>query len=102
VVRDNLCTNSGGASAAGIHATGSDNRIEGNTCTSCRTGVLVSSAGNIIIRNSCSGNTTDWNFVANNVYGPIIDRRSPASPAVNGFSAASTLGSTDANANFSY
>jgi hypothetical protein len=40
--------------------------------------------------------------VANNVFGPIIDRSAPASAAVLGNSAASSLGSTDANANFTY
>jgi hypothetical protein len=62
----------------------------------------VDGAGNIIITNTCSGNTIDWVFVANNVFGPIIDRRVPASASVSGFSAPSSLGSTDANANFSY
>jgi len=79
-----------------------DNRIEGNNCTGADRGIDIDSIGNIIIRNTCSGNTIDWVIAANNVFGPIIDRRAPASAAVSGFSAASTLGSTDANANFSY
>ena len=41
-------------------------------------------------------------IAANNVFGPIVDRRAPSSAAVSGFTAASTLGSTDSNANFSY
>lgn len=102
-VRGNSCDSNGnGGDGAGIHATGSDNRIEANNCTDSDRGIDIDSAGNIIIRNSCSGNTTDWDFVANNVYGPIIDRRVPLSPAVAGFSAASTLASTDANANYSF
>lgn len=41
-------------------------------------------------------------IVANNVYGPIIDRRAPASAAVLGVSGPGSLGSTDPNANFTY
>jgi parallel beta-helix repeat protein len=103
VIRGNTCMDSGlSGDGAGIHATGADNRIEGNNCTLADRGIGVDLAGNIIIKNTCSGNTIDWVLVANNVFGPIIDRRAPASAAVSGFAAASSLGSTDANANFSY
>lgn len=103
-IRGNTCTSDGlGVSdGAGIHATGTDNRIEGNNCAGADRGIDVDANGNIIIRNTCAGNTTDWDIVADNVIGPIIDRRAPASPAVTGFSAAGSLGSTDPNANFSY
>ena len=94
--------NGSGGDGAGIHATGGDNRIEGNNCTGADRGIDVDAAGNIVIKNTCSGNTTNWDIVANNVYGPIIDRTAPASPAVSGNSAASSLGSTDSNANFTY
>ena len=103
VIRGNTCWfNGNNSDGAGVHATGGGNRIEGNTCTSADRGIGVDAAGNIIIRNTCSGNTLDWDIVANNIYGPIIDRRVPASAAVSGFTAASTLGSTEPNANFSY
>lgn len=104
VIRDNTCSSDGlgGGDGAGIHATGTDNRIEGNNCTGADRGIDVDADSNIIIRNTCAGNTTDWDIVANNVFGPIIDQRIPASPAVSGFSAAGSLGSTDPNANFSY
>lgn len=106
-IRGNTCAaNGNGGDGAGIRVTGSDNRIEDNNCTGADRGIDVDAAGNIIIRNTCSGNTTDWDIVANNIYGPIIDRRIPSSvastPAVLGTSAASTLGSTDPNANFTY
>lgn len=95
---------SGAGDGAGIHATGSDNRIEGNACISSDRGFDVDAPGNIIIRNTCTN--TGWDIVANNIYGPIIDRRIPApvagTPAVTGTAAASTLGSTDPNANFTY
>jgi parallel beta-helix repeat protein len=88
---------------AGVNSTSSDNRIEGNHCAQNDTGILVSSAGNIIVRNTCCGSTSvDWNIAANNVFGTIVDRRTPASAAVNGFAAASTLASTDPWANFSH
>lgn len=88
---------------AGITATSSDNRIEGNHCSQNATGILVPSAGNIIVRNTCcSSEGVDWNIAANNVFGTIVDRRTPASAAVNGFAAASTLASTDPWANFSH
>jgi len=102
-VTDNTCDSNGdGGDGAGIHAIGSDTRIEGNNVTDNDRGIDVDAAGNLIIRNSASGNTTNYDIVANNVFGPILDRRAPASAAVLGFSAASSLGTTDANANFSY
>ncbi len=103
VIRDSNVVAAGqGGDGAGIYIFGNDTRVEGNTCTFADRGVQLSGSGNFAARNICSGNTTDWVFTANNVFGPIIDRRAPASGAVNGFSAASSLGSTDANANFSY
>lgn len=103
VIRDNNCQLNGRfGDGAGIRATSNDNRIEGNNCTRADRGLQVDANGNIIIRNTCAGNTVDWVIAANNVFGPIIDRRAPGSAAVSGFTAASSLGSTDANANFSY
>lgn len=102
-VSANMCRANGiNADGAGIHATGGDNRIEGNNCSLSVRGIDVDLAGNVIIRNTCSGNTTDWVIVANNVVGPIIDRRAPASAAINGFAAPDSTGSTHPNANFSY
>jgi parallel beta-helix repeat protein len=104
IIRGNSCSlnGNGAGSGAGIHATGFDNRIEGNNCSEADRGIDVDAAGNIIIKNTCATNTIDWTIAANNVFGPIIDRRAPASAAVSGFTAASTLGSTDPWANFSY
>jgi hypothetical protein len=62
----------------------------------------VDGSGNFIVRNTCSGNTINWAISANNVFGPIVDRRSPNTSAFFGDSAASSLGTTDANANFTY
>lgn len=106
-VTGNLCVLNGSASGSGlrtggIHATGSGNRIEGNNCVSNDRGIDIEAAGNVIVRNTCRGNNQNWVIVANNIFGPIVDRTSPGSPAVSGSSAASTLATTDPNANFSY
>ena len=87
---------------AGILLTSIDNRVEGNNCTDNDRGVDVNAGGNFIVRNTCTGNTTNWDIVANNVCGPIVDRTAPASAAILGNSGASSLGSTEPNANFTY
>ncbi len=103
VIRGNTCSSNGNAGdGAGIHATSSDNRIEGNNCFFADRGIDVDLAGNIIIRNTCAGNTTNWDIVANNVCGPILDRTAPASAAILGDSAPDSTGSTHPNANFTY
>jgi hypothetical protein len=104
IVRGNISALNGINTTAGanIHATGSDNRIEENNCLSADFGVKVDAAGNFIVRNSGTGSTVEWEMVANNVVGPILDRRSPSSAAVSGYSYAGSLGTTDPNANFSY
>ena len=104
VIHLNTCSGNGNGAGdgAGIHATQSDNRIEGNNCTGADRGIDVDAASNFIIKNTCSGNTTDWDILANNVYGPILDRRVPISAAVLGVSGPGSLGTTDPNANFTY
>jgi hypothetical protein len=97
---------SGSTLSAGIYAVGADNQIDGNQTNGSDFGVQVIAAGNIITRNVATGNTANYNFVADNIYGPIIDRRIPTTvpttAAVSGFAAPSTLGSTDPSANFSH
>ncbi len=103
IVRGNTCAGNGnGGDGAGIHATGADNRIEGNNCSGGDRGIDVGAAGNIIIKNTCSGATLNWTIAANNVCGPILDRTAPASAAISGNSAPSSLATTDPHANFSY
>ena len=104
---ENSCRGNGfGGDGAGILASASDNRLEGNHVLSNDRGIDVNSAGNLIIRNSASGNTTaDYDFVANNVFGQIVDRRTPSSAAVNTTTTpnvASSAGTTDPWANFVY
>ena len=104
VVRNNIATSNGAGAefGAGIHATGGNNRIEGNNCTSNDYGIDIDAAGSIIIRNTCADNGLNFIVAVNNVFGTIADRTAPASPAVAGSSAAGTMGSTDPNANFAY
>lgn len=102
---NNSCDSNGASGVTvggGIRVTGSDNRIEGNNCTDGDYGIQCSAAGNIIIRNTCSGNATNWDIAANNVVGPILNRTAPGSAAILGDSAPSSLGSTEPNANFTY
>ena len=107
-VRGNTCALNGSKNAghnpgagAAIHVYGDGNRIEGNTCTQADRGVQVDSVRNIIIRNTCRGNTTNWQIAAGNSYGPIVNGGAGAGYTGNG-TAASSLGSTDPSANFNY
>lgn len=107
ILNNNCRDNAVKASGAGIHTTGGDNRIEGNNCSDQDRGIDVDASGNVIIRNTCSRNFTDWSIAGDNIYGVIVDRRIPEtvpfSNPVNGFSAGSTLGNpADPNANYSY
>jgi len=87
---------------AGIRITSSNNRIEANHCSECDVGVDADAGGNILVRNTCADNDTNWILALGNYYGPIVDRTTTLGNSVNGNSASSSLGSTDANANFSY
>jgi len=99
-IRGNTCTSNGsGGDGAGIHATGNDNRIEGNNCTFADRGIDLDAAGNFISRNTCSGNTTNWDVVAGNV---ILVVNAATAGAFSGNSGGTAPGSTDPNANFSY
>jgi len=105
LVRDNNSIGNGNfaGDAAGIHVfLSGGNRIEGNNVTDNDRGIDVDSARNVILRNSASGNTTNYVIVANNVFGAIVNRTAPASAAVSGNSAASSAGTTDPWANISY
>jgi parallel beta-helix repeat protein len=104
LVLGNTCAENGTGpgGGAGIHVTNIDNRIEGNTCISATRGIHVDAGGNLIFRNSCADNTTNWVLAAGNVFGPILDRTAPGSAAVSGNSAPDSTGSTNQNANFSF
>lgn len=85
----------------GIHATNNGSHIESHICTTADRGVDVDGTGNFIIRNTCSGNTTNWDIVAGNALVPIVSVSTNAVPVV-GSTYAGSLGSTDPNANFTY
>ena len=82
--------------------TSTDNRIEGNNVTGNDRGIAVDLSGNLIIRNSASGNSVAYDIAAGNRYGPIIDISATGTAAVSGSSAASTVATTDPWANFTY
>lgn len=106
VIRGNTSSYNGlnAGDGAGIVINSVNNRIEGNSCNDNDRGIELDTfaVDNLIIRNSCADNTTNWVIFAGNIYGPIIDRTSGSFPAVSGNAAAGTLGSTDANANYTY
>lgn len=56
----------------GIDATGANNRIENNTITNCGIGLSVDFGDCFIVKNTCSDNTTNFQFNGNNTFGPII------------------------------
>lgn len=56
----------GGAGGAGIHATSRANRIDGNTAISNDRGIDVDGAGNLVVRNDASLNTTNYDIAAGN------------------------------------
>ncbi|MEK6702489.1 MAG: right-handed parallel beta-helix repeat-containing protein [Planctomycetota bacterium] len=101
VVRNNLCSQNANGSGTGpnILATGADNRIEGNNCTSAGRGIKVDAAGNFLSRNTCSGNSSNYELVAGNV---ALIVSGATSGAILGSSGGVAPGSTDPNANFSY
>lgn len=99
LVVGNLTGNNGSTDGAGIHATGTDNRIDGNLCTGADRGIDVDSAGNIIVRNTCSGNAVNWDVLTGNV---ILVVSAVFAGTVNGNAGGVAPGSTDPNANFTF
>ena len=107
VVRGNTCSRNGlnytGTAPAGagirLHTGATGCRIEDNNCTFQKRGVHVEAAGNIIVRNTCKGNTTNWQVAAGNV---CLVVSATASAAVTGNAGGVSPGSTDPNANFTY
>ncbi len=65
-------------------------------------GIDADFSGNLIVKNSASGNASNYEFAAGNIFGEIVNRTAPGSAAVSGSSAASSAGTVDPWANFSY
>ncbi|MEZ6233101.1 MAG: right-handed parallel beta-helix repeat-containing protein [Phycisphaerales bacterium] len=103
VLRGNSCRENGiSTTGAGIHITGNDNRLEGNHCTNADFGIWVQGTTNVIVHNTCAGNTANWLLGVNNIYGGIIDRTTVTSAGVSGNAAAASTATSDPNANFSH
>ena len=101
--RCNTCTTNGRASGIGanIHIRGVKGRIEGNHCYGADRGIDIDFAGNIVIRNTCSTNTTNWDIVAGNDVAPIVSATVNSS-AIVGNTYSGNLGTADSNANFTH
>ena len=99
-VVNNLCSSNGDVAGAGINVTGSDCHIEGNTLTDNDVGLDIDFAGNLIIKNTASGNTPNFDLVADNKVGVIV--AVPNSIAISGATGGAGVGTTDPFANLSY
>ena len=64
-------------------------------------GIKIDAPGNVVVRNVCSGNTTNWSIAVGNAVAPIV-AASVNGVAISGNAYAGSLGSTDPNANFTY
>jgi hypothetical protein len=84
---------------AGIHINGDGNRIEGNNSGFQDIGINAAGPRNFIARNTCRGNSVNWNITANNVCLVVV---AATSAAINGNSGGVGPGSVDPSANFSY
>ncbi len=97
VVRGNLTTNT--TIGAGIHATASDNRIEGNLALNNDVGIRVDLTVNLVFGNTARGNSPNFSIVAGNRVATII---TPATNAAISGSTGGTAFSTDASSNIAY
>jgi hypothetical protein len=80
LIYGNVCaTNGFSGDGAGIYASGTENRIEANNVTANDRGIDVDGIGNLILKNSTSGNTgtgspsANYDIAAGNSYGPIVN-----------------------------
>jgi len=77
-VADCTCRGNGADGAgAGIYSYGYGNRIDGNNVTDNELGIDMDYSGNIIVRNTATGNGTDYDIAAGNDTGTI--RTTPVS-----------------------
>jgi parallel beta-helix repeat protein len=104
LIIDNLSTGNGNGApfAAGIHVTSFGNRIEGNVVSTNDTGILIDQSGtaNLVFRNTATGNTKQFDILANNKVGIIVSP--PNSVAINGSTGGAGMGSTDPYINISH
>lgn len=98
----NTCDGNGTvvAGSAGLFTASTQSRIDSNHCTDNDYGIRISGISNIVIRNTCSGNTTsNWDVVASNHILVINAQASPSAITTN--AGGIGFGSSDPNANFS-
>lgn len=99
-VFNNTCDN---CINSGILATSVGNRIEGNHVSGTSSNAFqIEGTNNLVIRNTATSNGTNYQILAGNRYGPIIDITAATAPAVNGSAAPSSVSTTDPWANFSH
>jgi parallel beta-helix repeat protein len=84
---------------AGIYVWGSDSRIDGNNVTQNNRGIEVNASGNIIVRNTASGNGSNWEVASGNA---CLVIQATTTGAISGNAGGGGLGSTNPNANFTY
>ena len=108
-ITNNACHENGQttANSAGIRVSVSGAcRIERNFVTLNDVGLDILASRNVIVANTAASNTTaNFNFVAGNHYGPMIDDTATDAanqPAVNGNSAPGDINSTSPWANFAH
>jgi parallel beta-helix repeat protein len=108
-IRDNTCLENGRSSTvkgAGIRVTAAGQcRIERNVTSFNYYGTDLQVAANVVVMTTATANTVNYNFVAGNHYGPIIDDTAidaVSAPAVAGLSATGDINSTSPWANFSH
>ena len=101
-ILNNVCDSNGsGGDGAGIFINSSDTRVEGNNVMDNDRGIHVdNSGGSMVIRNSASGNSTNYVIDAGNRVGTIVN--APGSLAISGSTGGAGMGTTDPWANFSF
>lgn len=102
VILSNNMANNGlnGTTGAGIFASGTDNRIEGNNCINADFGIRVDGASNMLLRNTVSSNTTNWSIAAGNVF--LVVQAPATASTFTGNAGGGGFGTTDPNANITY
>ncbi len=68
---------------SGIHATSNSNRIEGNSSNANAVGIRVDGTGNLVVRNSASFNTLEYQVVGGNEFAAISTNPDTAGPWAN-------------------
>lgn len=101
-VLNNICDTNGvfAGIGAGVHVTGAGSRIEGNMVTDNDAGIDVDACCNLIIRNSASGNVTQYTITNGNKVGVIVI--APSSVAINGSTGGAGVGTSNPWANISF